>query len=214
MKAFYHRPDVPRCTGVLVDGWSFFSLKRLCYYWLIQRNDLGLPVSSSNPPVAWPTLECASVLWHPNWLPFMQHGSGPQYCIDLAPGPHGRMGQILLYNDRYHDTPGPFGRAPSLQVVAPGIQEFFSTLANDLEAGRYAFDEATEMLWSKEMFPALTQGDLDTLKQERERPHYRPSSVDDDRSWDDLSREHPLWGEEPLSVLDASLNLPQDGHPF
>jgi cell wall assembly regulator SMI1 len=151
VKAYYRRPDVPRCTGALVDGWSFLSLKRLCYYWLIQRNDLGLPVSWSNSPVTWSTLECASVIWHPNWLPFMLHASGLQYCIDLAPGPHGRMGQILLYNDRYDDVSGPFGPSPFLKVVAPGIQEFFSALANDLEVGRYAFDEATEMLWSKEM---------------------------------------------------------------
>ncbi|GHO96575.1 hypothetical protein KSF_066230 [Reticulibacter mediterranei] len=81
---------------------------------------------------------------------------GPAYCIDLAPGPNGRRGQILFHNDRYRDYPDPL--APdhgSIRVVAQGIEEFFSNLADDLGSGVYTFDEATGMLWSKQMWEAM-----------------------------------------------------------
>src|SRR5690349_9473850 len=49
VKALYRLHDgqadrtyLEECTG-LVNGWLFLPLKQMCYAWLMDRNDLGLP---------------------------------------------------------------------------------------------------------------------------------------------------------------------------
>jgi cell wall assembly regulator SMI1 len=135
------------CTGH-VDGRFFSPLLTLYHGWLINRLDFGLPDGHTHLPCL--AGERAFADWHPQWLPFMSHRMGPTCCIDLAPGPHGRMGQILFHNDRYWDSPDSL--APdhaSIRVIAFGIEEFFTNVAHDLEMGVSTFDEATGMLWSK-----------------------------------------------------------------
>jgi cell wall assembly regulator SMI1 len=193
------------CTG-LVDGWFFSPLLTLCHSWLINRLDFGLPGGHTHFPCL--TRERASVDWHPQWLPFMSHQMGPAYCIDLAPGPTGRRGQILFHNDCYCNYPDP--HAPghsSIRVVASGIEEFFSKLADDLEVGVYTFDEATGRLWSKQMWEAMLavkrsrcewfgtieEDQLTCLKRERRTYQQLALPIREEREWDDLYREHPLW---------------------
>jgi hypothetical protein len=104
--------------------------------------------------------------------------------------------------------------------VAPGIQEFFLSLTNDLEAGSYIFDEATGILWDKEMFSvmAATESKVDGfdeetgeflrenylgyLKREHQRMRKEASSPRDDPDWDDLYREHPLRERELIDPED------------
>jgi cell wall assembly regulator SMI1 len=46
------------------------------------------------------------VWWHPLWIPFASDGCGNMKCIDLAPGEHGRAGQIVAME--IQDGQGPF----------------------------------------------------------------------------------------------------------
>ncbi len=40
------------------------------------------------------------VKWHQGWLPIAQDGGGNLYCIDLAPGPAGVVGQVIRWENR------------------------------------------------------------------------------------------------------------------
>lgn len=36
-----------------------------------------------------------TVLWHPMWVPFGNNDMADSLCVDLAPGPNGRIGQVI-----------------------------------------------------------------------------------------------------------------------
>lgn len=62
------------------------------------------------------------------WVPFADDGGGNQYCVDLAPGPRGHHGQVVLVH--HEDTVGAAWVAPSISgfltgtaVAAPTPQE-------------------------------------------------------------------------------------------
>ena len=69
--------------------------------------------------------------WNPKWVPLTYSGSGDHHCVDLAPTPDREVGQIILM---YHDV-------PTRQVVARSFGAWLEAVANDLEAGRYVYDE-------------------------------------------------------------------------
>lgn len=64
---------------------------------------------------------------HPCWLPLVTDGSGNNISVDLAPGPAGRWGQIILCG-RDFDTK---------YVVAPSWAAFLAQFADDLENGKH-----------------------------------------------------------------------------
>jgi cell wall assembly regulator SMI1 len=207
VKALYRIHDGQ--TGLLINQWYFLSLKKMCVAWLLQGTDYGIPVESPTQGAYY------AGYWHAHWLPFMGNSMGPMYCIDLAPGPEGRMGQILFYKEnRSREYPDPLspGRS-SIRVVASGIEEFFSNLANDLEAGIYTFDEETGMLWSQDMYSALSvleiesyhsghAGPIRTIYLDKIRAYQRDwrskaPPVLEEPGWDELERDHPRWNIEP-----------------
>lgn len=68
--------------------------------------------------------------WHPGWLPLAEDGCGNMYCVDLAPGPAGRVGQVI----RWENAGGPFA-ASSVDLAA-----VLERYASALESGRYTYD--------------------------------------------------------------------------
>lgn len=67
--------------------------------------------------------------WHPGWVPLLRSDSGVRLCLDLAPGPAGRIGQIIQLDFDSGDQCPP--------VIASSWQALLSTFAQDLEAGEY-----------------------------------------------------------------------------
>lgn len=52
------------------------------------------------------------------WVPFADDGGGNQYCVDLAPGPQGHRGQVVLVH--HEDTVGAAWVAPSISSFLTG----------------------------------------------------------------------------------------------
>ncbi|KAH3899072.1 related to Cell wall assembly regulator SMI1 [Saccharomycodes ludwigii] len=66
---------------------------------------------------------------HPAWIPLVTDNAGNHIGIDLAPGPEGTYGQVLLFG-REFDTKF---------VVAPNWGDFLLSFANDLIQGNWYF---------------------------------------------------------------------------
>lgn len=68
---------------------------------------------------------------HPGWIPLVRDWGGNNIAVDLAPGPKGRWGQIILFG-RDYDTK---------YVVARSWGAFLALLADDLNSGKWFVDE-------------------------------------------------------------------------
>ncbi len=70
--------------------------------------------------------------WNPRWIPVtVIAGSTWHHCVDLAPAPGGRIGQVIeiVDDDSWR------------RVVAPSFRAFLEQIAADLNGGRYAIDD-------------------------------------------------------------------------
>jgi cell wall assembly regulator SMI1 len=64
---------------------------------------------------------------HPGWIPLTRDGSGNHMGVDLAPGPAGTRGQVIV-----------FGRDENEKLqVSTSVSDFFHWYANELEAGNF-----------------------------------------------------------------------------
>ncbi len=52
------------------------------------------------------TGQLADAYWLPQWIGVARDGCGNEYCVDLAPGPHGAAGQLLAME--FQDGQGPY----------------------------------------------------------------------------------------------------------
>jgi cell wall assembly regulator SMI1/predicted DNA-binding WGR domain protein len=68
--------------------------------------------------------------WNPRWVPFVATAGGDLFCIDLDPGPRGRVGQIIEFE--HEDS--------ARRVVAGSLMKWLEAIARDLDAGLYGFD--------------------------------------------------------------------------
>lgn len=79
---------------------------------------------------------------HPEWLPFFWVGYGGEYlCLDLAPGPGGRTGQVILRPHEYDPA----------RFVADSFEALIAQIADDLEADKY-------LSFGSELEERLTEG--------------------------------------------------------
>ncbi|CAB10812.1 Cell wall biosynthesis/cell cycle regulator smi1 [Schizosaccharomyces pombe] len=81
---------------------------------------------ASFPPGA---VQC--VYAHPGWIPLAKDFVGNNIAIDLAPGPAGQWGQVILFG-RDQDTK---------YVVARSWADFLAIVAYDMENGKWLVDE-------------------------------------------------------------------------
>ncbi|KAK0727214.1 hypothetical protein B0T26DRAFT_123299 [Lasiosphaeria miniovina] len=77
---------------------------------------------------------------HPGWIPLVRDWGGNNLAIDLAPGPKGSWGQVILFG-RDFDTKF---------VVARSWAHFLALVTDDLGSGRWFVDEETGELKLRE----------------------------------------------------------------
>ncbi|KAL0943895.1 glucan synthesis regulatory protein [Colletotrichum truncatum] len=77
---------------------------------------------------------------HPAWIPLVRDWGGNNLAVDLAPGPNGRWGQIVLFG-RDYDTK---------YVIARSWAHFLAMVADDLASGKWFVDEETNELKLRE----------------------------------------------------------------
>ncbi|KAJ6021623.1 hypothetical protein N7540_007127 [Penicillium herquei] len=98
------------------------------------RNDL-LDRQDSQPPGA-----VQKAYAHPAWIPLARDWGGNHIAIDLAPGPAGKWGQIIIFGRDYDCK----------YVIARSWAAFLATFADDLCSGRVMIDEETNEMKLKE----------------------------------------------------------------
>ncbi|KAL1835828.1 hypothetical protein VTJ49DRAFT_6027 [Mycothermus thermophilus] len=84
---------------------------------------------------------------HPRWIPLVRDWGGNNLAVDLAPGPKGTWGQVILFG-RDYDTK---------YVVARSWASFLSIVADDLNSGRWFVDEDTNELKLREFKQARVE---------------------------------------------------------
>jgi cell wall assembly regulator SMI1 len=127
-----HDGQAPRAMGML-DCWKWLPLAEVRRTWagckdLRDRGVFGEWCSHTNGGVV------VSDWWSPGWVPLTRSATGDNHCLDLAPGPQGKYGQVIQFIHNHGARP----------VVAAGFEEWLAAFADDLEAGKYAVSES---LW-------------------------------------------------------------------
>lgn len=69
--------------------------------------------------------------WSLGWVPIADNGSGDYFCLDLAPGKGGTVGQVILFGHEGSDQ----------RRVAKSLADWLGKLARGFEAGKYVLDE-------------------------------------------------------------------------
>ena len=92
---------------------------------------------------------------HPAWIPLVRDWGGNNLAVDLAPGPTGKWGQIILFGRDYDCK----------YVVARSWSAFLATVADDLNSGKWFVDEDTNELKLREFKTSKVEpGYLDILR--------------------------------------------------
>ncbi|KAJ6123599.1 hypothetical protein N7471_010916 [Penicillium samsonianum] len=119
------------------------------------------PSSAASSSAAGPSQQASSTMWqselldrqdsqppgavqkayaHPAWIPLARDWGGNNLAIDLAPGPAGKWGQVIIFGRDYDCK----------YVVARSWAGFLATLAEDLCSGHVIVDEETNELKLKQ----------------------------------------------------------------
>lgn len=92
---------------------------------------------------------------HPGWIPLARDWNGNNIAVDLAPGPTGKWGQIILCGRDYDCK----------YVVARSWAAFLAMVADDLESPHWYVDEETQELKLKDpRAPKREPGYFDILR--------------------------------------------------
>lgn len=92
---------------------------------------------------------------HPAWIPLARDWGGNNLAVDLAPGPAGRWGQVILFGRDYDCK----------YVVARSWSAFLAIVADDLNSGKWFVDEDTNELKLREFKSRTVEpGYLDILR--------------------------------------------------
>lgn len=84
---------------------------------------------------------------HPGWIPLARDWGGNNIAVDLAPGPAGKWGQIILFGRDYDCK----------YVIARSWAAFLATVADDLQSEKVFVDEETQELKLKEFKTATVE---------------------------------------------------------
>ncbi|KAI9843547.1 MAG: Cell wall assembly regulator [Thelocarpon superellum] len=140
--------------------------------------------SSSTPP---PT-QSASPLWrqdllakqdsqpanavqkvyaHPAWIPLARDWGGNNLAVDLAPGPAGKWGQVIIFGRDYDCK----------YVVARSWSAFLAMVADDLASEKVIVDEETQELKLREFKTTTVEpGYLDILRWRMDQKYGRKNA--------------------------------------
>ena len=102
-----------------------------------------------------PTGAIQKVYAHPAWIPMARDWGGNNLAIDLAPGPTGKWGQVILFGRDYDCK----------YVVARSWSAFLATVADDLNSGKWFVEDETNELKLREFKTKNVEpGYLDILR--------------------------------------------------
>ncbi|KAI1377454.1 cell wall assembly and cell proliferation coordinating protein [Hypoxylon crocopeplum] len=105
---------------------------------------------------------------HPGWIPLVRDWGGNNLAVDLAPGPTGTWGQIILFG-RDYDTK---------YVVARSWASFLAIVADDLNSGKWFVDEDTNELKLREFKTTRVEPPyFDILRWRMDQKHGRSAKV-------------------------------------
>lgn len=97
---------------------------------------------------------------HPGWIPMARDWGGNNIAVDLAPGPKGVWGQVILFGRDYDCK----------YVVAKSWSHFLATVADDMAGSHWYVDEETQDLKLKDpKAPRSEPGYMDILRVRNER---------------------------------------------
>lgn len=141
---------------------------------------------------------------HPAWIPLARDWGGNNIAVDLAPGPKGRWGQIILMGRDYDCK----------YVVARSWSAFMATLADDMATDKWFIDEETKELKLREFKqPGVEPAYIDILrwrsdqKYGRKRQAKRPLRVNSNVSVGSSNGFSPY--TSPISADDGRGRSPQ-----
>lgn len=102
---------------------------------------------------------------HPAWIPLAKDYDGNNIAVDLAPGPKGHVGQVILFG-RDFDTK---------YVVSPSWGDFLAQFAADLESGNsYIDDDIEDAVFAFKLPAGQLVSYFNVLKQRVLRTQPRP----------------------------------------
>lgn len=92
---------------------------------------------------------------HPGWIPLARDWGGNNIAVDLAPGPMGKWGQIIIFGRDYDCK----------YVIARSWAAFLATVADDISSEKVFVDEESQELKLREFKAASVEpGYLDILR--------------------------------------------------
>ncbi|KAI5849571.1 hypothetical protein DFP73DRAFT_300623 [Morchella snyderi] len=101
---------------------------------------------------------------HPGWIPVARDWGGNNIAVDVAPGPNGTWGQVILFGRDYDCK----------YVVAKSWAHFIAMVADDLQSPHWYVDEETQELKLKDpRAPRSEPGYMDILRVRNERKYGR-----------------------------------------
>ena len=101
---------------------------------------------------------------HPSWIPLARDWGGNNIAVDLAPGPMGQWGQIIIFGRDYDCK----------YVVARSWSHFLAVVADDLNSDKTFVDEDSSELKLKEFkSDNVEPGYLDILRWRADQKHGR-----------------------------------------
>lgn len=101
---------------------------------------------------------------HAGWIPLARDWGGNNIAVDLAPGPAGKWGQIIIFGRDYDCK----------YVVARSWSAFLATVADDMCSEKVFVDEETQELKLKEFkAPGVEPAYLDILRWRMDQKHGR-----------------------------------------
>jgi cell wall assembly regulator SMI1 len=101
---------------------------------------------------------------HPAWIPLVRDWGGNNLAVDLAPGPTGHWGQIIMFG-RDYDTK---------YVIARSWAHFLAKVADDLNSGKWWIDEDSHELKLREFKTTRVEpGYFDILRWREDQKYAR-----------------------------------------
>lgn len=101
---------------------------------------------------------------HPAWIPLARDWGGNNICVDLAPGPTGKWGQVIIMGRDYDCK----------YVIARSWSAFLATVADDMSTDKWFIDEETQELKLKEFKKQNVEpAYLDILRWRADQKHGR-----------------------------------------
>lgn len=74
--------------------------------------------------------------WNIGWIPFAGNGGGDFLCVDSVPDDSGTCGQVITMNHESGEH----------RLVATSFREWLSSFADDLEAGKFEYEEGVGLV--------------------------------------------------------------------